>query len=454
MSGTGDGNLVARDRRVVWHPYTQMQTSPPPLPIVRGEGVYLYTADGRRLLDAFSSWWVNVHGHAHPRLNEALARQAARLEHVVFAGCTHEPAVDLAERLVRLVPPGLTRVFYSDNGSTAVEVALKLAVQYWRNRGAEQRRRVVALHHAYHGDTVGAMSASEDSLFTRPFTPLLFEVDRAHAPYCYRCPLGLTRPSCGVACLGEVAPASPATLGAVLDSCGDTVAAVMVEPMLQGAGGMIVWPTEFLAGVRRLCDRHGVLMIADEVLTGFGRTGRMFACEHAGVTPDLICLSKGLTAGYLPLGATVVSEPVYEAFLSEDRSRTFFHGHSFTANPLACAVAVESLRLFEEDQVLERVRALERWLNDGLRPLAALPRVGDVRVLGGVGIVELAPDAVSAGGGGYLGALGPRVAEALLARGVLLRPLGDVVYLMPPYVITEAETAWLVSQVRDAIAAL
>jgi adenosylmethionine-8-amino-7-oxononanoate aminotransferase len=464
------GDLVTRDHVVVWHPYTQMAVRPDPIPIVRGEGVYLFTADGRRLLDGTSSWWVNIHGHSHPRLNEALAAQARQLEHVVFANCTHEPAVRLAERLVDLTPSGLTRVFYSDNGSTAVEVALKLALQYWANRGEPRRRRFITLHHAYHGDTVGAMSASEDSVFTRPFAPLLFDVVRAHAPYCYRCPLGLERATCHVECLGEAGPRRPAlhadpaedvggvlsdpaseTLASRLAAFGDTVAAVLVEPMLQGAGGMIVWPREFLAGVRRLCNEHGVLMIADEVLTGFGRTGRMFACEHASVSPDIICLSKAITAGYLPLGATLATDAVYEAFLSEDRTRTFFHGHSFTANPLSCAVANASLDLFEDERTLDRVRALEGWLERRLEPLRALPVVGDVRVIGGVGIVELVTDRATKSAGGYLDAIGPRLTAAFIDRGLLLRPLGNIVYLMPPYVITEDQTAWMIEQVVDVL---
>jgi adenosylmethionine---8-amino-7-oxononanoate aminotransferase len=435
--------LIDRDRACVWHPYTQMLTAPPPLPIVRGEGAYLYTEDGRRLLDGISSWWVNIHGHAHPRLNAALAAQAAQLEHVVFAGCTHPSAVDLAERLLAVLPTGLTRMFYSDNGSTAVEVALKLACQYWANRGEPSRHAFVALHHAYHGDTVGAMSASEDSLFTRPFGSMLFTVHRAHAPYCYRCPLGLDRATCSVDCLGD--------MERLLAGQGQTLAGVLVEPMLQGAGGMIVWPAEFLAGVRRLCDRYGVLMIADEVLTGFGRTGRMFACEHAGITPDIICLSKALTGGYLPLGATATTEPVYDAFLSDDRARTFFHGHSFTANPLSCAVALASLALFHETDALGRVRRLERWLREGLAPLAALPGVGDVRVIGGVGVLELVTDKVAKTAAGYLDTMGPRLAQAFIDRGLLLRPLGNILYFMPPYIVTESETAWAIEQIRDVL---
>jgi adenosylmethionine-8-amino-7-oxononanoate aminotransferase len=439
-------SLVDRDRAHVWHPYTQMRTAPPPLPIVSGKGVYLYTEDGRRILDGISSWWVNIHGHSHPKLNEALARQAQQIEHVMFAGCTHPAAVELAERLVSILPPGLQRVFYSDNGSTAVEVAVKLATQYWINTGEPQRRVFVTLHHAYHGDTVGAMSVSEDSLFTRAFAPLLFSVVRADAPYCYRCPIGLERASCHVECLGDLERA--------LATLGDAAAAVLVEPMLQGAGGMIVWPAEFLAGVRRLCDRYGVLLVADEVLTGFGRTGRMFACEHAAVTPDIICLSKALTAGYLPLGATCTTDAIHDAFLGDDGSRTFFHGHSFTANPLACAVALASLALFEEEGVLERVRRLEQQLTAGLAPLTRFPAVGDVRVIGGVGAIELVADKDTRGAGGYLDQIGPRLASAFLDRGLLLRPLGNVVYFMPPYVITAAETDWAIDQIAEVIEAL
>jgi len=433
-------SLLDRDRACLWHPYTQMLTAPAPIPVVRAQGVYLYTEDGQRILDGISSWWVNIHGHSHPKLNEALAAQARQLEHVVFAGCTHRPAVELAEGLLQVLPAGLTRIFYSDDGSTAVEVALKLALQYWQNLGQPRRSKFIALHHAYHGDTVGAMSAGEESVFTRAFTPMMFPVARAHAPYCYRCPLGLQRETCRIDCLGD--------LERQLAAEGEAVAGVLIEPMLQGAGGMIVWPAEFLAGVRRLCDRYQTLLIADEVLTGFGRTGRMFACEHAGIRPDLVCLSKGLTAGYLPLGATAATEAIYEAFLSEDRGRTFFHGHSYTANPLACAVGLASLAVFREDGVLARVQALERQLRAGLEPLRRLPWVGDVRVIGGVGVLELASSEA-----GYLASAGPRLYQEFLSRGLLLRPLGNVVYFLPPYVITEAQADWALEQIRGVIEA-
>ena len=443
---TRDKTLLERDRAHLWHPYTQMSSPVAPLPVVKGEGVYLITEDGRRILDGISSWWVNIHGHCHPAITQALVDQARDLEHVMFAGCTHPPTVNLAERLLQLLPSGLTRVFYSDNGSTAVEVAVKLACQYWKNKGQPQRHRILALEHAYHGDTAGAMSVSAASVFTAAFTPLLFPVARAHAPYCFRCPLGLTRETCNVDCLQS--------LEAQLEQGGDTIAAVIIEPMLQGAGGMIVWPPEFLAGVRRLCDRFEVLLIADEVLTGFGRTGRMFACEHTGITPDLMCLSKALTAGYLPLGATAVTAPVYDAFLSADHSNTFFHGHSFTANPLACAVALASLDLFASADVMSTVRRIETQLMSGLARLRNLPAVGDVRAIGAVAAIELRTDATAPGAGGYLDRLGPHLAAAFLERGLLLRPLGNVLYFMPPYVITLDEVDWCLSQIGEVIASL
>ncbi len=430
-------SLADRDLARLWHPYTQMQTAPPPIPVVRGKGVYLYTEDGQRILDGISSWWVNIHGHSHPKLNEALARQARELEHVIFAGFTHPPAVELAERLAEVLPEGLNRIFYSDNGSTAVEVALKMAYQYWQNRGEPDRRLFVGLKFAYHGDTVGTMSVSEESIFTKAFGDLMFRVARAEAPYCYRCPLGLERSSCAIDCLGS--------LEEILRKEGGRVAGVIVEPMLQAAGGMVVWPREFLTGVRKLCDEHKTLLIADEVMTGFGRTGRMFASEHGPVKPDMICLSKGLSAGYLPLAATAMSDEIYEAFLSDDRAKTFFHGHSFTANPLGCAVGVASLDVFREEGVLQRIEVLEKQLREGLEPLRSLECVGDVRVIGGVGVVELIE------AGGYLAGIGPKLYREFLSRDILLRPLGNVLYFMPPYVITEEETARVIEQITEVL---
>ncbi len=421
---TSHVDLSIRDQQCLWHPYTQMLNQPPPLAVVRGEGVYLYTDDGKRILDGISSWWVNIHGHSHPKINAALSAQAEQIEHVLFAGCTHPPAVELAERLVEVLPQGLSRVFYSDNGSTAVEVALKMAWQYWQNRDQEQRTDFICFDDAYHGDTVGAMSVSEASSFTDPFRSLLFPVSRVD---------GLE------------------TLERYFKEHSSTVAAVIVEPMLQGVAGMIMRPPEFLSELRKLCDRYDTLLIADEVLTGFGRTGRMFACEHANISPDIICLSKGLTAGYLPMGATVATESVYASFLSEDRKKTFFHGHSYCANPLACAVGLASLDIFRDDGVIERIAHLEAQLVSGLSVLRDLPNVGDVRVLGGVGVVEFKSNSSSPAGDGYFDQIGPRLAKIFLERGLLIRPLGNVLYFMPPYVISDKQTSWALENIQAVV---
>ena len=420
------------DRLHVWHPYTQAQTAPAPLAVERAEGVYLHVAGGRRILDAISSWWVNIHGHSHPRLNRALAEQAERLQQVIFAGATHEPAARLAAELVRHAPGRLPRVFYSDDGSTAVEVALKMAYQSWRNRGDARRTLFVAFERAYHGDTFGAMAAGGVAAFHDVFRDLFCDVRRARLPF-----------------LSAAGESHLPSLEEILEREGDRVAAVIVEPMLQGAGGMIVWPAAALRAVRDATARHGLPLIADEVLTGFGRTGKMFACEHAAVEPDLLCLSKALTGGYLPLAATLATEEIYGAFLAEERNRALFHGHSYTANALACAVALESLRLFDDERRLDRVVELERLFRRRLERLARHPRVEEVRCIGAVAAVELAT-----GGGGYLDDAGPLLQAEFIARGILLRPLGNVLYFMPPYVIQDAEAEWVFDEIEKVLAAL
>ncbi len=410
---------VDDDRLHVWHPYTQMLAAPAPLPVVRAQGVYLYTADGRRLLDGISSWWVNIHGHNHPRLNRALAEQVERLQQVIFAGLTHEPAARLAAALAARVPGRLPWVFYSDDGSTAVEVALKMTYQHWRHRGEAARTLFVAFDDAYHGDTFGAMAAGGVAAFHETFRDLFFTVRRAQTPYS--------------AAHGSTSP----PLADLLASEGQRVAAVILEPMIQAAGGMLLQTPAFLRQVRQLTRQHDVPLIADEIFTGFGRTGRLFACEHGPIEPDLLCVSKALTGGYLPLAATLASDPIYRSFLSADRSRTFFHGHSFTGNALACAVALESLALFEEEDRLERIARLEALFGRRLAALEGHPAVTVVRNLGGMAALELAP----AGGGGYLDRLGPELARRFVERGLLLRPLGNVLYLLPPYVISDDEAA-------------
>ncbi len=420
------------DRRHLWHPYTQMLTSPPPIPVARGEGVDLITPEGRRILDGISSWWVNIHGHSHPRLNAALARQAERLEHVIFAGFTHEPAATLASELVARAPGNLPRVFYSDDGSTAVEVAMKMAYQAWQLKGETERRLFVALDDAYHGDTFGTMAAGGSGVFHHMFKDLFFEVRR------------LATPS------SESRVDHGEDLGTLLEKEGHRVAAVLVEPILQGAAGMRIHSADYLRRIRDLTREFGIPLIADEIFTGFGRTGRFFACEHAGIEPDLLCVSKALTGGYLPLSATLASEPIFEAFLSRDRTKTFFHGHSYTANTLACAVAVESLRLFDDSDYLTRIQQLEGLFKERVDRLAQLPRVSDARVLGPMAAFDVSPD----GDGGYLDELGPRLQNAFLDHDILLRPLGNVVYFLPPYVITDDQCHRVFDVIEEVVSSL
>jgi adenosylmethionine---8-amino-7-oxononanoate aminotransferase len=410
----------------IWHPFTHPALDGEPVFVERAEGAYLFTRDGRRLLDAISSWWVTLHGHAHPAIANSIAEQARKLEHVIFAGFSHQPAEELVDRLSKFLPSGLAHIFFSDDGSTAVEVAMKMAVQYWWNLGRPEKREIVALEYAYHGDTIGALSAGADSAFSAPFASLRLPVHRVHSAYCFRCPVGLTRDRCQIDCLAKLRELLAAHAGAI--------AAIIVEPLLQGAGGMIVHPREFLAGIRQLCDEHNILLIADEVLTGFGRCGKMFACEVAGVAPDLMCISKGLTVGFLPLAATLSTRPVWETFAAPDRRRTFFHGHSYTANPIACAAANANMKIFETEPVFDRIRMIQQIHAERLLNLKNHPKVADVRSIGTVAALELGAD-----DRGYLSSLRARLYGFYLQEGVLLRPLGNVVYILPPYCITTGE---------------
>jgi len=425
----------------IWHPFTNAALDPPPLRVARAEGVYLYTADGRKILDAVSSWWVNLHGHANPRIAAAIAEQARKMEHVILAGFTHDAAEELAERLRRWVRPELTHLFFSDDGSTAVEVALKLAVQYFSNQQRSEKREIVALEHGYHGDTAGAMSVSDDSPFTDPFRSMRYPVHRVHSAYCYRCPLGLKRETCHIECVQQ--------MEALLAERADRIAAVIVEPLLQAAGGMIVHPVEFLQKIRAVCTRHDVLLIADEVLTGFGRTGKMFACDLAGIVPDLMCLSKGITGGFLPMGVTLCTDQVEAAFRSEDRKHTFYHGHSYTGNALACAAANASLQIFEDEPVFDRIHTIAKVNAERLGQFRELHQVGDTRQIGTIGAIELLGEDA-----GYLSAMRPKLYRFFLDRGVLLRPLGNVVYVLPPYVISPDELHRAYDFVLEAIQTL
>ncbi|MEA2363597.1 MAG: adenosylmethionine---8-amino-7-oxononanoate aminotransferase [Thermoleophilaceae bacterium] len=415
-------DLVAADRAHLWHPFTQQQgwIEEEPLIVDRAEGTDLIDVQGRRYIDGVSSLWCNVHGHGHPRIDAAVRDQLGRVAHSTMLGLSHRPGIELALQLVELAPPGLTRVFYSDSGSTATEIALKMAFQYWCQRGEQQRTKFVSLRMAYHGDTIGSVSVGGIDLFHSLYRPLLF--DSLHAE-----------------------PGDAADMERVLSDHGGEVAAVIMEPLVQGAAGMLVHPEGYLRAVRELCDRHGVLLILDEVATGFGRTGRMFACEHEDVAPDLLCLAKGITGGYLPLAATLATERIYEGFLGRvEEFRTFFHGHTYTGNPLACAAALATLEVFAEERTLERLERKIELLEQLLRPLAAHPGVREVRRRGFMTGIELAehplPDRV-----------GHRVTLEARKRGAMIRPLGDVVVLMPPLAISEGDLTRLVAITAEAI---
>ena len=422
----------------IWHPFTQEALDPAPVKIVRAEGVNLHTADGRKLIDGISSWWVNLHGHGHPAITAAIAAQAAQVDHVLLAGFTHDAAEELRAGLAKYLPPGLAHMFFSDDGSTAVEVALKTAVQYWQNTERAEKREIVALDHAYHGDTAGAMSVGADSAFNEPFRSMLFPVHRVHSAYCHRCPVGKTRSTCSIDCVEQ--------LERLLEDKSGKIAAVIVEPLLQGAGGMIVHPVEFLQRIRQACTAHDVLLIVDEVLTGFGRTGKMFACELAGLAPDIMCLSKGLTGGVLPMGATICTDRIHDAFVSTDRMRTLYHGHSYTGNPIAAAAGTASLRIFDTEPVFDRIAAISRVHGERLAAIQNHPAVGEVRSIGTMAAVELRADDA-----GYFSNLRPKLYKFFLDSGVLLRPLGNVIYVLPPYAITPEELHFIHDRIAESL---
>lgn len=426
-------SIVAWDQSHVWHPFTPQAdwAAVDPLVIDRAEGVYLFDIEGRRYLDAVSSLWCNIHGHRHPTLDQALREQLDKVAHTTLLGATHPAAAELAHRLVERAPPGLKRVFYSDDGATAVEVALKMAFQYWRQKTDPEPRRTkfVALEGAYHGDTLGDVSVGGVGRFHATFGPLLFPTVRVPSPHCYRCPLGLSRPDCALACLDEV--------DRVLQENAGEVVALIVEPLVQGAAGMIVHPEGYLQGLRALTRRHGTLLIADEVAVGFGRTGTLFACEHESVTPDFLCLAKGLTAGYLPLAATLTTDEIYAAFVGDARDdKTFHHGHTFGGNPLGAAVALASLRVFDEERTLENLGPKIARLSERLREFAALSHVGDVRQRGLIAGVELVLDRSSKTAYDWTARMGARVCRRARDFGVLARPLGDVLVIIPPLSIS------------------
>lgn len=436
------------DRQYLWHPFTQMQewAQEDPLIIERGKGPYLFDTNGTRYLDGTSSIWVNLHGHRHPHLDRALIRQLNLIAHSTLLGLSTPPAIKLARELIRRAPKGLSRVFFSDDGSTAVEVALKMAVQYWQQADptAGPKNRFLHLKLAYHGDTIGCVSVGNIELFHRRFQPLLFPTIEADPPYCFRCPLKQTYPSCQLACIEPIET--------IMSTYRQDLAGFIIEPMIQAAAGMIVQPPGYLSRIRELCTKYRVLLIADEVATGFGRTGKMFACQHEHVTPDLMALSKGLTGGYLPLAATLATEKIYRAFLGRyDEFKTFFHGHSYTGNPLGCAVALANLELFRKEKTLARLSPKTKYLAKLLQPLRLHPHVGDIRQAGFMIGIELVQDRSTNIPYPLESRIGHRVAMEARRRGLLLRPLGHIIVLMPPLSIDLKSLRRMVTITEESI---
>jgi adenosylmethionine-8-amino-7-oxononanoate aminotransferase len=439
------------DRSYVWHPFTQMKDweKSDPLVIVGGDGSWLVDSDGNRWLDGVASIWTNVHGHCRKEINEAIKRQVDRLEHSTQLGLANDQAALLAARLVEIAPSGLRKVFYSDNGSTAMEVGIKMAFQYWRHMGRPEKTGFISFKNAYHGDTIGCMSVGGIDLYHQVFRPLLVPAILSPAPYCYRCELSSNRDSneCGLLCLKK--------LESLMERNAGRLAGLVIEPLVQGAGGMIVQPDGFVQRVRELCDRYDILMIADEVAVGFGRTGTMFACEQEGVTPDIMALSKGITAGYLPLAATLTTRKIYDAFLGEyEDMKTFFHGHTFTGNPIACAAALASLDIFEKERLLDTLKTKIDYLSERLGAIARLDHAGDVRQKGMVGGIELVRDKKSCEPYGWEERVGVRVCMEARRYGLFLRPLGNVIVVFPPLSISMGEMKLLMDGIEASIIAV
>ena len=438
--------LLALDRRHVWHPCTQEKDHEllPPIPIVRGEGVRLIDMDGNSYIDGVSSWWVNLFGHNHPRLIRALQQQAQKISHHIFAGFTHEPGVELASRLSALAPAGLEKVFYTDNGSSAVEAALKMSFQFWQQSGRTEKTRFVSLTEAYHGETVGALSVSGCELYRSVYRPILTEGFAVQGPDCYRCPWGQERTGCATECFCAMEQA--------VAEHHRQIAAVIIEPLVQGAAGMRIYPPDYLRKLRALCDAYEIHYIADEIAVGFGRTGRFFANDHAAVAPDLLCLSKGITGGTMPLAAVLATQRIYDAFYADYASlKAFLHSHSYSGNPLACAVAVETLNIFSEEQVLENLPERMAMLDCYGKELAELAQVGEFRRCGLIGAIELVADKATREPYPWQQRRGYQVYQQALRRGALLRPLGNVIYFMPALTIPLADLAALLAIAQESI---
>jgi len=418
----------------IWYPFTIIKDAPEPLKVVKGDGLWLELEDGRRIMDCISSWWVNLYGHAHPKIADAIAEQAHKLEQVIFADITHDPAEQVAKKLAELLPGQLNKVFYSDDGSTAVEVAMKMALQYWKNRG-EKRKTFICFEGAYHGDTFGAMSAGDRSIFTEVFKELLFDVDFLPYPHTWM----------GDEEIEQKEEAVIEQLKKLLSDQPQKYAGIMIEPLVQGAGGMRMCREKFLQELRAVCNEHNTLLLFDEVMTGFGRTGARFSADRAQVEPDIICLAKGLTGGFLPLSVTVASDEIYEVFNSSDPMKTFWHGHSYTANPLGCAAAIASFELLEEHQPV--FSQMEEWHQEFLNQIIDHPKVKNPRVKGTIAAFTIGGDEQD----GYLHSITAIIKKRSIEEGLLLRPLGNVLYLMPPYCTTKRQLAEMYEKTEELL---
>ena len=420
----GAVTLVERDLKVIWHPYTQMQTATPPVPIVRGEGALLFAEDGKQYIDAVSSWWTNIHGHAHPYIAQKVSEQLKQLEHVIFAGFTHQPAVELAERLLALLPGNQAKVFYSDNGSTAVEVAIKMCLQYWHNKGTV-KNKILAFKDAYHGDTFGAMSVSGRSAFTAAFDSLLFEVEFIGLPNAQNI----------------------SSLKSQISDLKSELACFIFEPLVQGSAGMIMYEAELLNELMTHCRQEGILMIDDEVFTGFGRTGKPFACNYVSEQPDMMCFSKGITGGTMAFGLTTCTKQIYDAFLSEDKLKTLFHGHSYTANPIACAASLASMDLFLAPETARNIARIVAAHQQFAGQIRRHPKIKNIRQTGTI----LAMEWQTGEGTSYFSSLRDRLYHYFLNAGIVLRPLGNVIYILPPYCITDEQLLYIYRKIEDAL---
>jgi adenosylmethionine-8-amino-7-oxononanoate aminotransferase len=439
-------SLAQRDRQVLWHPCTQMRDHEtlPPIPIRRGQGVWLEDFNGKRYLDAISSWWVNLFGHANPRIIAAIEKQLHQLEHVILAGFTHEPVVRLSERLIEIAPRGLAHCFYASDGSAALEIALKMSFHYWQNRGEPKRTRFINLANSYHGETLGALSVGDVALYKETYRPLLLEAITVKSPDCYDRESGESWADYSTRLFAEMEKA--------LERHAGEVCAVVVEPLVQCAGGMRMYDPVYLKLLRQACDKYRVHLIADEIAVGFGRTGTLFACEQAGIAPDLLCLGKGLTGGYLPLSACLATDEIYQAFYAEYTARkAFLHSHSYTGNPLACSAALATLDIFRDDDVLNRNRQLATHMAQATAALAEHPHVAEVRQTGMILAIEMVKDRKTREPFPWQERRGLAVYRHALEQGALLRPLGDVIYFMPPYVIQPEEIDFLAQVARDGI---